>query len=88
VDPPSSDPIQVVRNPRLTDIDIDQDIEGDSFLSLFADDTRIARKVNSEEDIESLQADLEKLYKWQDSNNMQFNSKKFEILRYGKNQYL
>ena len=68
--------------------DIDQDIEGDSFLSLFADDTRIARKVNSEEDIESLQADLEKLYKWQDSNNMQFNSKKFEILRYGKNQDL
>ena len=68
--------------------DIDQDIEGDSFLSLFADDTRIARKVNSEEDIESLQADLEKLYKWQYSNDVLFNSEKFHILRYGKNQDL
>ena len=68
--------------------DIDEDIKGDSFLSLFADDTRIARKVASEDDVESLQTDLEKLYNWQESNNMLFNSKKFELLRYGKNQDL
>ena len=68
--------------------DTDQDIEGDSLQSLFADDKRIARKVNSDNDIESLQADLEKLYKWQDSNNMLFNFNTFDIQRYGKNQDL
>ena len=68
--------------------DIDQDINSDSFVSLFADDTRIAKKIKDESDVESLQEDLEKLYKWQEENNMQFNSKKFEILRYGRNQTL
>ena len=68
--------------------DIDKDISDESFISLFADDTRIARKVSSEEDIEALQSDLEKLYNWQADNNMLFNSKKFEILRYGKDQEL
>ena len=68
--------------------DIDQDINSDSFVSLFADDTRIAKKIKDESDVESLQEDLEKLYKWQEENNMQFNSKKFKILRYGRNQTL
>ena len=31
----------------------------ESFVSLFSDDTRIARKVNTEEDVEYLQSDLE-----------------------------
>ena len=31
-----------------------------------------------------LQNDLHKLYKWTDTNNMKFNAKKLEILRYGK----
>ena len=63
--------------------DIDSGIE--SFVSLFADDTRISKKVNTEEDVESLQEDLEKLYTWQENNNMAFNSSKFEVLRYGRN---
>ena len=28
------------------------------------------------------------IYKWQETNNMQFNSNKFELLRYGKNQHI
>ena len=66
--------------------DIDSGIE--SFVSLFADDTRISRKVNNEEDVETLQDDLEKLYRWQEHNNMAFNSSKFEVLRYGSNTAL
>ena len=31
-----------------------------------------------------LQNDLQKLYKWADTNNMKFNANKFELLRYGK----
>ena len=55
--------------------DIDADI--DSIVSLFADDTRIARRIKEEK---------EKLYNWQEQNNMEFNGSKFELLRYGSNQ--
>ena len=68
--------------------DIDKNINSSSFVSLFADDTRITRKIQNESDIESLQSDLETLYDWQKNNNMEFNSKKFEILRYGKDETL
>ena len=33
-----------------------------------------------------LQNDLHKLYKWADTNNMKFNTNKFELLQYGKEQ--
>ena len=33
-----------------------------------------------------LQNDLQKMYKWADTNNMKFNAYKFEDLRYGKEQ--
>ena len=55
----------------------------ESDVSLFADDTRILRPVKNHDDVELLQQDLDKLYTWQDKNNMAFNGKKFEILRYG-----
>ena len=32
------------------------------------------------------QNDLHKLCEWVDTNNMKFNSNKFELLRYGKEQ--
>ena len=35
-----------------------------------------------------LQNDLHKLYKWADTNNVRFNTNKFELLRYGKEQEL
>ena len=43
------------------------------------------KAVNKESDVEDLQQELEKLYNWQDENNMKFNGKKFELLRFGKN---
>ena len=54
----------------------------DSEVSLFADDTRVLKGVQSTEDTDELQKDLEKLYCWQQENNMLFNGKKFEMLRY------
>ena len=38
--------------------------------------------------MENLQEDLESLYDWQENNNMEFNSKKFELLRYGRNEMI
>ena len=60
----------------------------DSEVSLFADDTRVLKGVQSTEDTDELQKDLEKLYCWQKENNMLFNGKKFEMLRYGKDSDL
>ena len=35
-----------------------------------------------------MQSDLNKVFTWADKNNMMFNSDKFELLRYGKNDEL
>ena len=59
-----------------------------STVRMFADDTRVIKHVRTEEDTENFQADLEKLYSWQEENNMMFNSAKFEVIRYGRNEDL
>jgi hypothetical protein len=64
--------------------DIDQDIVS-AFLSSFADDTRIGREVDCEQDADSLQNDLQSIYKWCEKNNMSFNSDKFEYMAYSRN---
>ena len=50
--------------------------------SSFADDTRIWRGVTSTQDCSVLQSDLDSVYSWANNINMQFNSGKFEWLRY------
>ena len=67
--------------------DIDEDIV-ESFLSSFADDTRVGKSVLTEEDTNVLQQDLNKIYSWAKVNNMDFNNNKFELLRYGGNTEL
>ena len=67
--------------------DIDQEIVS-AFLSSFADDTRIAKGITSEDDVKALQSDLQSIYKWAQENNMEFNSPKFECLRYGANSVI
>ena len=52
------------------------------FISSFADDTRVGRHNEDFEDTQLLQADLDAVYNWAESNNMEFNSDKFELLRY------
>ena len=64
--------------------DIDKGIRS-SFVSSFADDTRVSKGIRSVGDVEALQSDLQSIYKWADENNMEFNFHKFESLRYGNN---
>ena len=52
---------------------------------IFVDDAKIKKKINSEDDVESMQSDLEKLFDWQNENKMKFNGAKFQVLRYGPN---
>ena len=63
--------------------DINANIE--SIASMFADDTRVLGNIASEGDVEKMQDDLTKIYKWAEENNMLFNNNKFEVLRYGGN---
>ena len=56
-----------------------------AFVSSFADDTRVGMPIASPEDTQRLQQDLDKIYDWAKENNMQFNSDKFEMLRYQAN---
>ena len=68
----------------INDIDKNSSAE----ISLFCDDTRIMKPIKTENDVEDLQEELEKLYIWETENNMKFNGKKFELLRFGKNSNL
>jgi len=61
--------------------DINKDVSH-SAVSSFADDTRISKEIHTTGDCELLQADLKKIYQWANSNNMTFNSSKFEKLCY------
>jgi ribonuclease P/MRP protein subunit RPP40 len=53
------------------------------WLSIFADDTRVAREVSDTAAAQLLQDDLNRVYKWKDDANMEFNEEKFEALQYG-----
>ena len=61
--------------------DIDEDVV-ESFISSFADDTRVGSGITTALDILKLQADLTSVYKWAKKNNMELNDDKFEHLRY------
>ena len=59
-----------------------------SFLSSFADDTRLSRAVAGVTDASALQTDMEVVYQWALDNNMTFNDLKFEMLRFGPDSTL
>ena len=51
-----------------------------SITSSFADDTRLKKQINFENDTKLLQEDIEKAIKWSDENNMMLHQSKFELL--------
>ena len=55
-----------------------------SFLSSIADDTRLGKAINNLGDCSRLQTDLNAVYFWAKKNNTQFNSDKFECIKYGQ----
>ena len=62
--------------------DIDRGLQH-SQVSSFADDTRVKRKIKTEDDVALLQEDLNCLLDWTHANNMKMNSDKFELMKYG-----
>ena len=65
--------------------DIDDDLKH-AEASSFADDTRVVMQVGNQSEADHLQGDLNTLYQWTRDNNMEFNSQKFQHLRYAPNQ--
>ena len=61
--------------------DIDSNIL--SKLNKFADDTKLCRKAKSNEDINILNSDLDKLYKWSREWQMLFNVEKCTVIHLG-----
>jgi hypothetical protein len=55
---------------------------------VYVDDTKVKKIIKTEEDVEDLQSELEKLNTWSENNNMEFNKKKFQVIRYGENEDL
>ena len=65
--------------------DINKDIAFSKLIS-FADDTRVYNQISDTEDYDSLQRDLNSVYKWASDNNMFFNAKKIHYLPFSASQ--
>ena len=65
--------------------DIDENVKM-CILRSFADDTRVNKKIKSNEDKKLMQEDLESIYKWAKNNKMEFNVNKFEQIIHGNIQ--
>lgn len=59
--------------------------EVESTVALFADDTKMYRVVQSEDDHQALQRDINKLEKWSRMWQLPFNTDKCKIMHYGRN---
>ena len=61
--------------------DIDAELRHSKAI-LFPDDSRVTRKILTEEDVAMLQEDLNRLMVLADKNNMVMNDDNFELMRY------
>ena len=59
-----------------------------SILRIFADDSKIVKEVENENDHEKVQEDLHLSIEWSENNNMELNKKKFQLMQYGANKEL
>ena len=55
-----------------------------SRVALFADDTKVFREIQSDEDREKLQQDIDELLIWSKKWQLPFNESKFQVMLYGK----
>ena len=67
-------------------IGISSSLSQGTTASSFADDTRIQRGIEAEEDCDLLQQDLDRVYGWADEVGMMFNAGKFEVMRFWTNR--
>ena len=66
--------------------DIGKDLIASTLV--YVDDTKVKQRIKTEHDVEKLQEELSKLENWSKTNNMEFNKKKFQVVRYGLDEEL
>ena len=54
-------------------------------LLIYVDDSKVKQAVKNEDEVETLKDNLDKIYKWEQENNMKFNRGKCQVLRYCTN---
>ncbi len=63
-------------------------IEGiNSYMSLFAHDAKLLRRVKNEEDYDEPESDLERVYRWSQTWGLDFTTSKFQIIMIVKIKY-
>ena len=76
-----------VLGPIMFGIYVNDLIDGiDSHINLFADDTKLMRKVQNDDDCKVLQRDIEKISEWSRTWKMEFNVKKCKVVEFGKSK--
>ena len=76
-----------VLGPVMFGIYINDIVEGiGSHINLFADDAKLMRKVEKEEDCRKLQEDLDKIGEWCRSWKMELNLKKCKVMEFGRSK--
>ena len=66
--------------------DLSTNIEAST--KIFVDDAKIKENIQTENDVEHMQEEINKLFKWEEENKMKCNGAKFQLLRYGQDQEL
>ena len=80
---------ETVLTPVMFLVYINDMTEGvNSFMSLFADDAKLLRKIESKEDCEHLQKYFDKIHRWSKLWKMEFNAKKCKVLKISCNGIL
>ena len=72
----------------ILDIETLSDLELEELgakVAAFADDTKLLKPINNENDVITMQEVLDRLYKWEAKNNMKFHVSKFKWLQSGNN---
>ena len=76
-----------VLGPIMFGIYVNDLIDGiDSHINLFADDTKLMRRVQNIDDCKMLQKDIERINEWSKTWNMEFNVKKCKVMEFGKSK--
>ena len=76
-----------VLGPVMFGVYVNDMVEGiDSHMNLFADDAKLMRKVENEDDCRKLQEDLDKVGEWSRNWKMEFNLKKCKVMEFGRSK--
>ena len=67
--------------------DLEQSLQH-SILRIFADDSKVTKEIETQEDHDGLQEDVNTAILWSTDNNMELNHKKFQLMQYGKSEDL